>query len=64
MVGLLISRYEFIIGGQLVPLFKGSWAPPLISFTPSPTEWALLVMGIGVANVVYAGANWWLGTED
>jgi Ni/Fe-hydrogenase subunit HybB-like protein len=64
MVGLLISRYEFIIGGQLVPLFKGSWAPALIPYTPSPTEWALLVMGIGVANVVYAGANWWLGAED
>lgn len=64
MIGLLISRYEFIIGGQLVPLFKGSWAPPLIAYTPSPAEWALLVMGIGVANIVYAGASWWLGAED
>jgi Ni/Fe-hydrogenase subunit HybB-like protein len=64
MVGLLISRYEFIIGGQLVPLFKGSWAPALIPYAPSPTEWALLVMGIGVANVVYAGAIWLLEAED
>lgn len=64
MVGLLISRYEFILGGQLVPLFKGSWAPALIPYVPSPAEWALFVMGIGVANVVYAGAIWLLGAED
>ncbi len=61
MIGLLISRYEFIIGGQLVPLFKGSWAPGLVQYTPSTTEWALLFVGVFLANVVYALANWWFG---
>lgn len=64
MIGLLISRYEFIIGGQMVPLFKGSWAPPLLSYSPSAGEWALLVMAIGLANAVYAFAAWKLGAED
>lgn len=64
MVGLLVSRYEFIIGGQIVPLFKGSWAPAFIPYVPSITEWMLLVMGIGVANVVYAGAIWLFGAEE
>jgi molybdopterin-containing oxidoreductase family membrane subunit len=63
MIGLLISRYEFIIGGQLVPLFKGSWVHGLIPYVPSMTEWGLLVLGIGVANVVYAFSAWMLRAE-
>ncbi|MCA1803913.1 MAG: polysulfide reductase NrfD [Xanthomonadaceae bacterium] len=42
MISLFIARYEYIIGGQLVPLFKGAWAPALLSYSPSPTEWMLL----------------------
>ncbi len=64
MVGLLISRYEFIIGGQMVPLFKGTWAPDLLPYVPSTGEWALLVLAVGLANVVYAFAAWRLGAED
>lgn len=64
MVGLLISRYEFIIGGQLVTLFKGSWAPAMLEYTPSTGEWALLVLAVGLANAVYAFAAWKLGAEN
>jgi Ni/Fe-hydrogenase subunit HybB-like protein len=54
MNALLISRYEYIIGGQLVPLFKGSWAPQLLSYAPSPTEWLLLLVAIFLSNAVNA----------
>jgi molybdopterin-containing oxidoreductase family membrane subunit len=54
MISLFISRYEYIMGGQLVPLFKGSWAPDLLSYAPSLTEWALLLMAIFLANTVNA----------
>ena len=65
MIGLFIARYEFIIGGQQVPLFKGSWVQTqLIEYTPSMTEWALLGLGIGIANMVYGFAAWQLGGED
>lgn len=64
LLGLLIARYEFIIGGQLVPLFKGSWAPDLLAYTPSFIEWMLLVAGIFVANAVYAFGDWQLDLED
>ena len=64
MVGLLISRYEFIIGGQQVTLFKGTWAPEILSYSPSIGEWALLVLAVGLANTVYAFAAWKLGAED
>jgi molybdopterin-containing oxidoreductase family membrane subunit len=52
MVALLVSRYEYIIGGQLVPLFKGSWAPEFLSYAPSTTEWLLLLVAIFLANIV------------
>lgn len=64
MLGLFIARYEFIIGGQMVPLFKGSWAPDLLPYAPSLTEWALLLVGIFIANVVNALGEWQLDLED
>jgi molybdopterin-containing oxidoreductase family membrane subunit len=54
IVGLFINRYEFIIGGQLVPLFKGSWVPGLINYTPSMTEWMLTVMAFGIVLAGWA----------
>jgi molybdopterin-containing oxidoreductase family membrane subunit len=54
MNALLISRYEYIIGGQLVPMFKGAWAPDLLSYAPSTTEWLLLLIAILLSNAVNA----------
>ena len=54
MLSLFIARYDYIVGGQMVPLFKGSWAPGLIDYVPSLTEWMLLLMAIFLANVIYA----------
>ena len=54
MNALLISRYEYIIGGQLVPMFKGAWAPDLLTYAPSTTEWLLLLIAILLSNVVNA----------
>lgn len=51
---LLINRYEFIVSGQLVPMFKGNWVSSLIPYTPSLTEWALLVLGISMSLALYA----------
>ena len=48
IVSLFIGRYEFIVSGQLVPLFKGSWVPGLINYTPSITEWTLVVMAFSI----------------
>jgi molybdopterin-containing oxidoreductase family membrane subunit len=54
LVGLFIGKYEFVIGGQLVPLFKGSWVHGLIQYTPSAAEWALLAMSAFLAYAVYS----------
>ncbi len=54
MISLFISRYDYIIGGQMVPLFKGAWAPALLSYVPSLTEWLLLLVAIFLANAVNA----------
>lgn len=54
IVALLVGKYEFVVSGQLVPLFKGSWAPELIPYAPSATEWALLAMSAFLAYAVYA----------
>ncbi|GAB4443153.1 MAG: polysulfide reductase NrfD [Rhodocyclaceae bacterium] len=51
---MFINRYEFIVGGQLVPMFKGTWTASLIEYTPSATEWALVVFGFAIALGLYA----------
>jgi Ni/Fe-hydrogenase subunit HybB-like protein len=54
IVGLFIARYEFVIGGQMKPMFKGQWAPGLASYTPSLAEWMLVVLAISVTLLLYA----------
>jgi molybdopterin-containing oxidoreductase family membrane subunit len=54
MIGLFIGHYEFIVGGQLVPLFKGSWVRGLIDYAPSATEWLTLLLAAFVAILVQA----------
>ncbi|OGS99568.1 MAG: hypothetical protein A3F73_02995 [Gallionellales bacterium RIFCSPLOWO2_12_FULL_59_22] len=54
IVSLFIGRYEFIISGQLVPLFKGSWVPGLIQYTPSLTEWMTTLVAFSIALAGWA----------
>lgn len=62
LVGLFIARYEFVIGGQSVPLFKGAWISGLdvsgfVPYSPSLTEWMVLLVAAGFALLVYALAD-------
>lgn len=54
LVALFVARYDFVIGGQMVALFKGSWAHGLLTYTPSLTEWAVLATAIFLSNAVNA----------
>jgi molybdopterin-containing oxidoreductase family membrane subunit len=54
MLALMIGRYEYVVGGQIVPLFKGSWVPDFIDYVPSFTEWMLGVLAVSIAFAIYA----------
>ena len=64
LVALFIARYDFVIGGQMVALFKGSWAPGLLSYTPSVTEWAALAAAVFLSNVVNAFGEQRMGLDS
>ncbi|HXF65194.1 MAG TPA: NrfD/PsrC family molybdoenzyme membrane anchor subunit [Burkholderiales bacterium] len=53
LLGLFIERYEFLIRGQVVPMFKGAWASGLTVYTPSATEWAMTVLGFAIVFAFY-----------
>jgi molybdopterin-containing oxidoreductase family membrane subunit len=53
VVATFIGRYEFVIAGQMVPLFKGSWVPGLIDYTPSLTEWMVALLGLALNFAIY-----------
>lgn len=52
--GFFIDRYDFVIGGQLLPLFKGNWVPNLIAYAPSTTEWMLTLLAFSIAFLGWA----------
>jgi Ni/Fe-hydrogenase subunit HybB-like protein len=54
LVALFVARFDFVLGGQLVALFKGSWAHGLLKYAPSLTEWAVLASAVALANLVNA----------
>jgi molybdopterin-containing oxidoreductase family membrane subunit len=54
LVAVFIGRYEFVVGGQLVPLFKGSWVSGLIDYSPSLSEWMITLLAVSITFVVYA----------
>jgi len=54
LAAVAIGRYEFVIGGQVVPLFKGAWVPGPIEYSPSFTEWMLALAAISLAAAIYA----------
>lgn len=60
MVALFIGRYEYVIGGQLLPLLKGNWVPGLIDYVPSLTEWTIALLAIFLAFAIYAVGERWL----
>jgi molybdopterin-containing oxidoreductase family membrane subunit len=53
LVAMFINRYEFIVGGQIVPLFKGAAVNSLIEYTPSFTEWMSIAMGFFIVLMLY-----------
>ena len=54
MVAVFIGRYEFIINGQIVPVFKGNWIFGFFEYTPSLTEWMVTLIGISLVFVLYS----------
>lgn len=64
LIGVFIGRYEYIVGGQLVPLFKGTWYPDLIAYTPSMAEWGIVLFGVGIGLLIYAVGAWMFRLDD
>ncbi|MHB1290970.1 MAG: NrfD/PsrC family molybdoenzyme membrane anchor subunit [Sulfuricella sp.] len=54
LVGMFIERFQFIVAGQNVPMFKGTWMNSVTPYTPSLTESALVVVGISATLALYA----------
>lgn len=62
--GLFAERFFFVVGGQVVPLFRGTWEWGLIQYTPSLTEWALTIMGSAMLFALYAAGERFLNLSD
>lgn len=54
LLGMFIERYLFLISGQNVPMFKGTWMESVTPYTPSVTEWMLVIVGHAILFSLYA----------
>ena len=54
LVALFVGRYEYVVRGQMGPLFKGAWVPGYVAYTPSIAEWMLTLLAVSVALTLYA----------
>ena len=64
IVALFIDCYQYVVGGQLVPLFQGAWQDDLIAYTPSMTEIGVVVLSISVGMLLYAFGDKKLNLSD
>ncbi len=53
LLGMFIDRYQFLVSGQAVPMFKGAWASGLTEYTPSFTEWMMTAIGFAIVFACY-----------
>lgn len=54
LVALFIGRYEFVVDGQAVPVFKGTWMDEFASYTPSGTEVMITLLAASMVVTLYA----------
>lgn len=64
IVGQFVGRYDFTIGGQIVPLFKGQWVTGFAGYSPSLTEYMIVVVAISLMVFLYAAGEWLFGLSD
>jgi molybdopterin-containing oxidoreductase family membrane subunit len=58
ILALFIGRYEYVVGGQLVPLFRGVAHPGFAQYTPTLIEWILVVLGASITLFIYGAGAW------
>jgi molybdopterin-containing oxidoreductase family membrane subunit len=57
IIGLFIGRYDYMVSGQRVPLFKGAWMPGLAEYTPSLAEWMITLAAFSLVFFIYAAGE-------
>ncbi|AUX10301.1 polysulfide reductase NrfD [Halalkaliarchaeum desulfuricum] len=60
IVGVFVTRYEFVVGGQVVALVADpGYEYPIASYSPSLVEGALVVFAVALCGLVYTiGMRW------
>lgn len=65
LVGMFASRLEYVIGGQVVALVQDpGYEYPLVSYTPSPTELTVVVLGFAAAAAMYTAGRWYFALDE
>jgi len=64
IAALFVGRYEYVIGGQVVPLFRGIAVTGYAEYAPSFTEWMLVVLGASITVFLYGAGEWLLALSD
>ncbi|MBI5682620.1 MAG: polysulfide reductase NrfD [Deltaproteobacteria bacterium] len=53
IIGLFLSRYSFVKGGQIYPIFD-TWKPDILHYSPSLVEWGIVILAFSIVFFLYA----------
>lgn len=53
IVGLFFRTYDIVVAGQIIPRFTGFNLPATWSYTPSASEFMLVMAGIGIVGMTF-----------
>ncbi|MGM0398094.1 MAG: NrfD/PsrC family molybdoenzyme membrane anchor subunit [Halobacteriota archaeon] len=61
LVGLFVTRYEFVVGGQVAALTpKSGYEYPIAGYAPSGIELAVVLFAFALCALVYTVGSMWL----
>lgn len=63
IVGLFVTRFEYVLGGQIIALIDDPTYGEVLSYSPTFVELAVVVLGFAVAALLYTIGHWLFDLE-
>ncbi len=57
LIGMFTARFEYILGGQVVPIFQVPLPPQFVSYSPTFVEISVVILAFAVCALLYTLGN-------
>lgn len=57
LIGMFVTKYNLVFGGQVVPLLQGLWQEQFLSYSPTFVEFSIVILAFAVVALLYTLGN-------